>query len=778
MNQPKHRLAFFAAITWLVLVLALCFHQVRFWSSNNLDSDVMALLPDTKHDALVSRANDNMAKVATRNIVILIGSADSEASKSAALTFDARIKKSDGLLRAQATSEQDTQAALDFYARYRDRLLTTQQKESLEKDSPDSLLQSGMERLYGIGASIGLSSWISDPLGMAPTWWQSRLGEGVTQEDGLLLTQGREKTWVVLQYESGLSAFQLDGVAHLQQLIESASNDAKRLHPEIEILNAGVPLHAEAAAVRASWEINTIGYGSLAAVMLLVFFAFMKLRPLVLVSGSLLIGCAAGISVTALIFGKVHLLTLVFGASLVGVAEDYGIHYFSSRQGNPDIKPFPMMRYLLPGMWLAFITSAVAYLALGMAPLPGLQQMAVFSAAGLLAAFLTVVCWFPYLDKKAAAKSWLSDKISHSLQHWPRWQCRKTSHKFLALGAVLFIVFGFMKLHAEDGLRQLQSSPPGLIKQQKDISEILGLPSPAQYLLVTANSEESLLQTEEALKPHLDTLVENSTIRSYNAISDWVPSAKRQNENRTLVSGVEKKMLVDISASLGESLERPDSGNATFTFKDWLPLKFTKTLQAQYLGEADGKWGSVVMINGLNSEQSLASLADLANSVSGVKLIDRSGEISGLLKHYRSKMTVLLFVGYLLVVVALYWRYKWQSWRALLPTVLAALLSLSASAWLGEPVQLFTVLAQFLILGTGVDYGIFLLEHHTDPSSWLAVCLGAASTLLAFGLLALSATPALHTFGLQMLFGVGLSWLLSPCFRLSVEKHAEATLAS
>ncbi|MEO8003212.1 MAG: hypothetical protein ABI644_15190, partial [Arenimonas sp.] len=517
---------------------------------------------------------------------------------------------------------------------------------------------------------------------------------------------------------------------------------------------------------RASWEINTIGYGSLAAVMLLVFFAFMKFRPLILVSGSLLIGCAAGISVTALIFGKVHLLTLVFGASLVGVAEDYGIHYFSSRQGNPDTKPFPMMRYLFPGMWLAFITSALAYLSLGMAPLPGLQQMAVFSATGLLAAFLTVVCWFPYLDKNAAGQSWLSDKISNSLGNWPRWQWRKKAHKFLALAISLFIVFGFSKLHTEDGLRQLQSSPPGLIKQQKDISEILGLPSPAQYLLVTANSEEALLRTEEALKPRLDVLVDANSIRSYNAISDWVPSVKRQNENQTLVAGVEKRMLADISVSLGESLERPESSKAAFTFKNWLPLKFTQTLQAQYLGEVDGKWGSVVMINGLNSEQSLASLEAVASSVLGVKLIDRSGEISGLLKHYRSKMTMLLFVAYFLVVIALFWRYKSQSWRAICPTIIAALLSLSASAWLGEPVQLFTVLAQFLILGTGVDYGIFLLEHHTDSSSWLAVCLGAASTLLAFGLLALSATPALHTFGLQMLFGVGLSWLLSPCFRL------------
>ena len=42
-----------------------------------------------------------------------------------------------------------------------------------------------------------------------------------------------------------------------------------------------------------------------------------------LASASLLIGCAAGLSATVLVFGQVHLLTLVFGASLVGVAEDF-----------------------------------------------------------------------------------------------------------------------------------------------------------------------------------------------------------------------------------------------------------------------------------------------------------------------------------------------------------------------------------------------------------------------------------------------------------------------
>jgi predicted exporter len=125
----------------------------------------------------------------------------------------------------------------------------------------------------------------------------------------------------------------------------------------------------------------------------------------------------------------------------------------------------------------------------------------------------------------------------------------------------------------------------------------------------------------------------------------------------------------------------------------------------------------------------------------------------------------LLIAGFVAVGIALWWRYRRLAWRALLPTAMATVLTLAGRGWLGDSFQLFTVLALLLLLGIGVDYGIFLVEHQDDGASWLAVTLGAGSTLLAFGLLALSATPALHTFGLTMLMGVGTVWMLSPCFR-------------
>ena len=171
------------------------------------------------------------------------------------------------------------------------------------------------------------------------------------------------------------------------------------------------------------------------------------------------------------------------------------------------------------------------------------------------------------------------------------------------------------------------------------------------------------------------------------------------------------------------------------------------------------------MLTGV-SRDAVAALSAVAAPLDGVRWVDRSADYSALLRHYRERMSWLLLAGYAAVAVLLFARYGRTAWRALLPTALAALLGVSLLGWFGVPLQLFGVLAQLLLLGMGVDYGIFLLEHRGDGASWLAVCLGAASTLLAFGLLSLSATPALHGFGLSLLFGIGLVWLLSPCLRL------------
>jgi predicted exporter len=150
-----------------------------------------------------------------------------------------------------------------------------------------------------------------------------------------------------------------------------------------------------------------------------------------------------------------------------------------------------------------------------------------------------------------------------------------------------------------------------------------------------------------------------------------------------------------------------------------------------------------------------------------VRWVDQVQSVSALLGSYRHTMGLLLIAGHAAVLLALMLRYGRRAWRAWMPTAVATLGTLALLALFGQPLQLFNVLALALLLGIGIDYGIFLLEREdTDAgAAWLAVVLGAASTWLSFGLLALSSTPALRSFGLTLLFGILIVWFVAPFYR-------------
>ncbi|MFT3806176.1 MMPL family transporter [Arenimonas sp.] len=746
-----------AAWGWLLVVLVLGVQQFNFWRAPAIDSDVMALLPVEQRDLLLKLAEDRIAGDATRQVVVLLGTPDWGRSRAAATAFQRSLEGSAELRQRNGNAGA---AALDFYRPYRDRLLTTEQRRRLEQSDIEGMTQQSIARLFGPAG--GLTEWRSDPLDLWLPWWQSRLGADIGERDGLISLSRDGTEWILLHYEAA-SAFRLDGVPRLQLAFDDATRAARAVAPDVRILHAGVPLHAEAAATRASWEMNTIGLGSLLAVIALMWLAFRSPLPTLLVAMSLVIGTAAGVAVTVWLFGSIHLLTLVFGASLVGVAEDYGIHYFACRQGQEQRTTFGLMRYLMPGLFLAWVTSALAYLALGAAPLPGLRQMAVFSTAGLAAAFATVACWFPWLDRGPRPISRFGRFIGNSLARWPRLGGRASLAVTLLVATLSLALLP--RLSFRDDLRSLQSSPEHLIAQQKQVSKLLGLASPAQFFLVRGVSAQQVLEREEILKAGLDRLIAQRQLGGYEAVSDWAPSSARQHADAALTGRVESGVLERVGAMIGERIERPTYAPSDLRVEDWLAQPASAPFRSRWLGQTAHGFASVVMLKGLDARSDLSLLAREAGRVPGVRWVDRTADISAHLAHYRRQMGLLWLGGLGAVAIVLFVRYRRHAWRAVLPTVLASLLTLVGLAALGESFQLFTVLALLLLLGMGVDYGIFLIEHQDDGASWLAVSLGASSTLLAFGLLALSATPALHSFGLTLLLGIALVWALSPLFR-------------
>jgi predicted exporter len=177
---------------------------------------------------------------------------------------------------------------------------------------------------------------------------------------------------------------------------------------------------------------------------------------------------------------------------------------------------------------------------------------------------------------------------------------------------------------------------------------------------------------------------------------------------------------------------------------------------------------------------SIPALSRAADGLEGVQWVDKVGGISAVLGRYRAVMGAVVLGAYALVFLVLLPRYRGRTWRVLAPTAAASVLTLAILGLTGQHLQLFHVLALMLLLGVGVDYGIFMQEDRQrgDDAPWLAVGLSAASTLLSFGLLALSGTPALRAFGLTMLLGTALVWLAAPCFTVTAKERHEATVTA
>jgi predicted exporter len=312
---------------------------------------------------------------------------------------------------------------------------------------------------------------------------------------------------------------------------------------------------------------------------------------------------------------------------------------------------------------------------------------------------------------------------------------------------------GISRLEPMDDVRALQSSPPALIEAQRTIGQRIGLPSPAQFFIVRGDDEAQRLEREEALTEQLRALSGSGVLTGYEAVSSWVPSPRRQEAQQALFVKARDAVLTRLADELEEGTPSPPS--PVLTVETVLKTAVGEALRPLWMEEA-----SVVLVRAPSRER-LGELAALS-SLPGVRFVDRTADLSSIMQRWRVGMTELLFVGYAVIFLALWWRFRSRAWRALLPTLVASSLALATVGYLGEPLTLFHVLALWLLLGMGVDYGIFLQEHEHGGEAWLAVGLGAVSTLLSFGLLAVSTTPAIHAFGVTLGVGVALVWLISP----------------
>jgi predicted exporter len=770
------------AWVWVLVVGLLLAHCTYLWLGKRVapDTDILALLPVQERDPVLQKAFTRMVDSAQQRLIVLVGAGDWTQAVRAADAYLAVLASQTALLQLDdRVADQTQRDGLALFQQHRLILLTPQDERALRSEPAKHWVEIALSKLYSPFAGLHLGAWRDDPFGLFGEWLQARAQETpVRPREGRLFVGDGQRQYVVMPFTLRGPVFSMAAQQTVVPLLEKARQAAHKAVPQVDIVAAGVILYAAAAGAQASQEVSTIGFGSILGIIVLMWVTFHSFKPIALIMLSVGVGCLGALSVCWLLFERIHLLTLVFGASLIGAAQDYGTYFLCNRIA-PDAQRFDswqLLKRLLPALVLTLVTTVIGYMGLALTPFPGLRQMAVFSALGLVFAWLTVVCWFPLLARDGTLNS---ARVVHwctiSLERWPI--LRRHRSTFWAVGMfIAFAVFGLSRLGIQDDIRLLQNPSKQLIEDQIKLSKLLDAPTPTQFYLVRGATSEIVLQREEKLKDRLNPLIEKQVISGYQALSNWVPSSRVQVARRALI---DQKLLNDegplaaLGARIGEdghwfitTRTHLLAAASPLTPGDFLNSSASEPWRHLWLGQLGGGYGSIVALRGL-TRAGLPLLQHAAAGFDGVQFVDKVGEISSVLGRYRKYMGWVVLVSYVAVYGLLYLRYRKTTWRVLAPTALASIATLALLGSAGQNLQLFHVLALMLLLGVGVDYGIFFHEHPTrrDAVAWLAVGLSALSTLLSFGLLSLSKTPALQAFGLTMLIGTITVWLIVPCFR-------------
>jgi len=574
----------------------------------------------------------------------------------------------------------------------------------------------------------------------------------------------------LLVAETRASGFDPQGQRAAAHALQRAFDEV-RTDPRLSLEVSGPGAFSVLMQERTQREAQRLGTLATIGMVVLLLVAYRSLRVLVLGLLPLASAGLAGLAAVSAIFGTVHGITLAFGFTLIGVAQDYPMHLFSHQHRGVD--PRDNARALWPTLATGVASTCVAYLAFLFSGVRGLAQMSVFTVAGLAVAGLTTRYLLPWLVPargRDAAGSALLGRLWDRVASLPR---------PLWLGvAVGLLCGGILWLSPrpiwEDELGGLTPVPRALIERDSALRRELGAPDVRYLLVIQDRDAQRVLATAAALGPQLDKLVASGALGGYDHAARYLPTIERQERRRAALPSA-PELRAALSAALQATPFKPgvfepflDDVERASKLPALGPHDLAETpLEARVGGlllERDGRWSGLVTLTELRDP---AALGRLAEAVDGAILLDLKQASQDLVAHQRTRILWSLAGSavLLVLVVAVALREGTRVRRVLAPMALTTLVVLGVLHTSGVSLNLFHLIALVLAAGLGLDYALFFERAADNPAEQRrtlhAVLVCSLSTLMVFALLALSSLPVLRSIGVTVAAGVVSNFVLA-----------------
>ena len=784
-----------APLAWLALhaavflALAICFVAGRkiFVNTNLFD-----ILPQSSEAKAAARADDALTQKSARQFFVLARCKSFEGAKKAASLFAEELLKADQEAAAaepknkifESLSFEASSLSLDqiFEWQYKNRFLLLD-KETVQKINQgggvDELKELALQKAFGAFSLTPLEFVDGDPFFLADLELQnlierlSNTGTSLALRDGVLAAEYNGEHYVMVRgalTQKGASVTsKKNGVQTIYDCANRVAASSDFGQEKISFVFSGSPFHSHKSATSAQRQVAAISALSMLAVVVLLLLVFRSARPLLFSVGAITLSAAFGLGTELLVFGQIHILTFVFGTTLIGTCLDYSLHFWTRAYFCQEaLLGAQAMKKIFKGLALSFASTEVCYLIMLLAPFALLKQISVFCFAGILSAFATTVLFYPALSVP-------QKKLSPAMLNGARFAFPRHLKKillFAVAGTCLALALFFRQnLRLDNDLRKFYTMSGKLLEDEKLSASVMNRKSGARYFIVRAKSADALLQTEEAFCVLLQEEVAAGRLDSFSATSQFVPSKKSKSASLAAsqklmeaapelqeIFGSEARDFAPDFLEARALLDAPDDSGM-----EGVPPYLKDALETLWLGKIGQEYFSAVFVSGGDAEglKSLAARfgANGTADAQAVYFVDKVGDIAFELNRLTKIMLVLLAAAFVVLILALAFFYKPKALAKVAAVPLLVLLCEAAViAAFKIPLGFFAVTGIILVFGLGLDYIIYTVESGGDAVNSLAVLLSFATTALSFGAIALSSFMPVHIFGTVVFFGLVAAW--------------------
>ena len=755
-----------------------------------LRADLTVLLPDQQSEDLAIMNQALRSGPAGRTVLIALepeeGPADPERLAALSRAYKSALLDTGYYAQVINGSFSLDGGALDPFRDVRYRLNPPLDPDDYTAEGLAEKLKDLLVELRGLGSPVIEELMAEDPtlrtLEVAQLWRDSG---GPRKANGVWVGQdGQRAVLVALSEREGFDVARQRAVV---AALETAEAAVEAEHGAIAMTTAGPPVITVKGRETVNAETARLLALSLPVVALVLLLAFYRISVVLAAAVPLIAGFGAGAAAVAGVFGTVHVTTLGFGATLVGVTVDYPLHLFAhQRRGHG---PWATARRIWPALRLGVATTAIGFVPLVFSSFPGVAQLGLFTLVALVVAALVTRYALPWtaqpIQLPEARALW--DRLSplHHMSARLRWPALA-----LAVACVGLMSFKGDALWEAD-LRALSPTPQELKDTDKALRADLAATNPRFLVAIQGADAQAVLQRGEALSGTLRRLREEGVLAGFDTLARYVPSRAAQEER--LAALPDRAALADRLAQATAGL--PFEPGTFEAFVDDLSAAkqagpvapgdlehpALRSRVANLLVETGDGARGFAFIRGLRDPEALES-ALAETEVPGARLLDLKEETETLLRGYRTETLTWIALGGVLAALAL-----GAGLRRARPVMLvgaavavSVLATAGALVLLGTSLTVFHLLGLMVVAGLGLDYAIFLREaaeaerpregakdpdgdtHGRDARRSVVIC--AVTSTAVFAILGGAEFPMLAQLGTTVAIGAALSLLFGLIF--------------